>query len=66
MIQNSPDNDATYNVWVDISGYQVGSLIQNRSVKGWGQAYQVPNNAVALRATMYNNDRMPLIRYTSS
>lgn len=64
MVLNSSSNTDTYSKWVDINGSQVGSLIQHRNTKGWGQSYQAPQNAVMLVVSMYNEDRQPLIQYT--
>ena len=64
-VLNSAGNDGSYNKFIDINGSQVGSLIRNRNTTGFGQAYQVPSNAVSLLVSMFIGQKQVLIDYYS-
>lgn len=64
-VLNSAGNDGSYNKFVDTNGNQVGNLIQNRNVPGFGQGYLVPNGAASLIVSMFVGQKQVLVDYYS-
>ena len=62
-VLNSAGNEASYNKFIDASGNQVGNVIQNRSIPGFGQGYLVPDGAAALVVSMFVGQKQVLVDY---